>query len=141
MLDTVRPRALDVDRIKVTFDDNGLDVDLPHAVDDEWLIYAMVGVNGAIVGTGLAHEHFEGDDDARPWPVVAVDFVAELLRGQVEVERVYRGETQIVARRYLVDASGERHRLGSTRPLTPGRLMFWKPTCTERFRIDFDAEN
>jgi len=139
MLEVVKPRALDVDRVRVTFDEDGVDVDLPHASEDEWVICAMVGPDNAIVGTGVAHEHFGGDGGGRPWPVVAVDFIAELLRGQIEVERVVRAGKEITARRYLIDEQGERVPLGSTHLLRPARFMFWTRTQVERARIDFDA--
>jgi hypothetical protein len=140
MLAAVRPRALDRDRVTVKFDRRGVDVVLPHVREPEWAIGAMVDKKSAIVMANTMHEHFDRDAEGRPWPVQAVDFIAELLRGEIEIETEYRGAAAIRVRHYLLDPDGQRHELGMTGSLRPALLMFWRATRTEVTRVTFDAE-
>jgi hypothetical protein len=78
--------------------------------------------------------------ETHPWPGEALDFIAELLRGEIELETEYRGDTPIKVRHYLLEPNGQRHDLKMTGLLRPALLMFWKPTRTEITRIDFGAE-
>ena len=100
----------------------------------------MVDKHGAVVHVGsIAHEHFDADEGGRPWPVIAVDYIAELLRGEIEIETEYRGRAALRARQVLVDPDGRRHELTTTGLLRPALIMFWKPTRTEVMRVTFRA--
>ena len=60
-----------------------------------------------------------------------MDFVAEILRGEIEVETTFRGNAPISVRHFNRDASGTRHSLGYTGFLTPARLLLWQSKRTE----------
>jgi hypothetical protein len=141
MLDSVRPSQIDPERTSVTFDGNGVEVEFVHLERDGWSISATVGERHAIVATLGAHEDFfgpaSGEDEDRPWTTQIVDFVAEILRGQIEVERTYRGRTPIYARHYSLDPTGRRQSLGHTGLLTPARLFLWQPKRTETERASW----
>jgi hypothetical protein len=65
------------------------------------------------------------------------DFIAEILRGEIEVVTTWRGETAVSVEHFNVDERGERHLLGHTGFLVPARLLFWRPTRTEAERISW----
>jgi hypothetical protein len=139
MLEIVRPRELE--HVGVSFDNGGVDVTLRHAREADWSIDAMVDSNGAVVHVGpVAHEHFDADEGGRPWAMIAVDYIAELLRGEIEIETEYRGRAVLRARQFLVDPDGHRHELSMTGLLRPALLMFWKPTRTDVKRVTYGAE-
>jgi hypothetical protein len=139
MLDAIRPR--DLGGAAVSFHKGGVDLELRHATESEWTISAMVDSDGAMVGVGpIAHEHIETDEDGRPWPLIAVDFVAEILRGEIEFETEYRGRAVLTARHSLIESDGSRRDLCTTGLIRPALLMFWKPKRTEVARISFGAE-
>ena len=139
MLDAVRPR--DCGGAVVWFDKGGLDVELRHVTEADWMISAIVDSDGAMVGLGsVAHEHIEADEDGRPWPSVAVDFIAEILRGETEVRTTYRGGAVLRATLLLIAPDGSRQELCTTGLIRPALLMFWKPTRTEVKRVSFGAE-
>ncbi len=135
MLDTVQPTQVDPHRSSVKFDKSGVEVELAHIDRKDWTIWATVGERDAIVGTLGAHEHFFAPSDEEPddhrWTTEIVDFVAEILRGQIEVETTYRGRAPISVRHFNLDASGKRHPLGYTGFLTPARLFLWQSKRSE----------
>jgi hypothetical protein len=61
----------------------------------------------------------------------------ELLRGEIEIETTFRGDTIAVVRHYNRDESGERSLLGPTGFLSPGRLLIWRPQRVETERVTF----
>jgi hypothetical protein len=138
MLEALRPARLDGSTSKATFDSEAVEVDLRHEDRTDWGIWATVGARDAIVGTHYAHEHFfapkSGDVEERPWTTQIVDFIAEILRGEVEVETTFRGDTPIAVRHFNLGPSGDRQPLVDTGFLVPARLFFWrtKRTTTER---------
>jgi hypothetical protein len=140
MLELVRPRELDADRLSISFAGGSLELQLPHVSEPDWSIAALVTAGGAVVDIGRTHEHFDADDGDRPWPSLAVDFIAEILRGEVEIETEYRGKALIRTRHFLTDIDGQRHELGTTGLLRPALLMVWKPSRTEMIRITFAPE-
>ena len=135
MLDRVQPAHVDPRRSSVKFDKSGVEVELVHLNRKDWMICATVGDRDAIVGTLGAHEHFfgpsEGEGEGRPWTTQIVDFVAEILRGEIEVDTAYRGRSPISVRHFRLDARGKRHSLGYTGFLTPARLCLWQSKRTE----------
>jgi hypothetical protein len=141
MLGVVRPARLDPDNASVQFERDGLELRLVHADHDAWGIWATVGEPDAIVGTGSAHEHFfapdEGETEMRPWTTVIVDFIAEILRGEIEIETTFRGNTPIAVRHFNLDESGRRTPLGYTGFPVPARLMLWREKRTETERESF----
>jgi hypothetical protein len=142
MLRVVRPGDLDPSGIGVEVDrDGALEVTLPHGRQSDWAIVACIGRERGIVHAGPAHEHFDSVDGPtdRPWSTEAVDFIAEVLRGEFEIECVFRGRALIKIKHYLRDDEG-RHPMGTTGLLRPGLLMFWRPTRTEVTTIDFGAQ-
>ena len=66
-----------------------------------------------------------------------VDFVAEILRGEIEVETKFRGNSLVSVRHFNLDESGERRPLGYTGFLVPARLLFWRAKRTETERLSF----
>jgi hypothetical protein len=141
MLAVVDAPKLSGEKTSVRFDKNGLDVDLVHLSRDDLGIWATVGERDAIVGTSYAHEHFfapaERAAGGRPWTTEIVDFIAEILRGEVEVETKFRGDTPISVEHFNFDETGQRNSLGHTGFLVPGRLMFWRSKRTETQRLSF----
>jgi hypothetical protein len=135
MLDTVQPAQIDPGRSSARFDKNGVEVELVHLDRKDWAIWATVGDGDAILATLGAHEHFfapsDGTHEGRAWTTEIVDFVAEILRGAIEVETSYRGCAPISVRHFTLDASGKRHPLGYTGFLTPARLFLWQTQRTE----------
>ena len=135
MLDSVRPTQVDPERTSVTFDGRGVEVKFVHLDRHDWSISATVGERDAIVATLGAHEHFfastDGEDEERPWTTQVVDFVAEILRGEIEVETTYRGHSPIAVQHFGIDATGQRRSLGYTGVLTPARLFLWRSKRSE----------
>ena len=66
-----------------------------------------------------------------------VDFVAEILRGEIEVETTYRGDTPVAVRHFNRGPDGERALLGHTGLLIPARLFLWRPLRTEIERVSW----
>jgi hypothetical protein len=141
MLAVVDPPKLGGEKTSVRFDKKGLDLDLIHVSRDDWGIWATVGERDAIVSTGYAHEHFFATEERgagdRPWTTKIVDFIAEILRGEVEVQTKFRGDTPISVEHFNFDESGQRNLLGHTGFLVPGRLMLWRSERTETERLSF----
>ena len=140
MLAEIRPAQLDLGAAVVKFD-RGVEVGLPHGTREDWVIWATIGDRDAIVGTAWAHEHFcapePGAVEQRPWTTQVVDFIAEILRGEVEVETTFRGKTPVAVRHYNRDETGDRQLLVDTGFLVPGRLALWRPKHTTTERISF----
>jgi hypothetical protein len=141
MLAAVQPPRLSSDGSAVRFDGRGLAIDLIHSDRDDWGIWATVGERDAIVATSHAHEHFfapsEEIAERRPWTAEIVDFIAEILRGEVEIVTTFRGETAISVEHFNLDESGERQLLGRTGFLVPARLFPWRPKRVETERVSF----
>lgn len=141
MLAVVQPTQLDSRRTSVRFDRHGIEIDLVHATRDDATIWATVGDEDAIVATGSAHEHFfapdPGEEEDRRWTTEIVDFIAEILRGEIEVETTLRGNTPLSVRHFHIDERGERRPLGYTGFLVPARLLVWRPKRTETERISW----
>jgi hypothetical protein len=135
MLEGVQAAQVDPRRSSAKFDNNGVEVVFVHLNRKDWTVWATVGDREAIVATLGAHEHFfapsDGAHEERPWTTEIVDFVAEILRGQIEVETTYRGRAPISVRHFNLDTSGKRHQLGHTGFLTPARLFLWQSKRTE----------
>jgi hypothetical protein len=140
MLAVVAPTQVDASTTSVQFNDDGVELELTHAERADWSIWATVGDRDAIAGTSWAHEHFSpsrGAPDDRPWTTQIVDFIAEILRGEIEIETTFRGDTPMSVRHFNRDENGERNLLGRTSFLLPGRLLVWKPKRTETERASF----
>jgi len=141
MLDVVRPTRIDPDKVSVAFDDDGLEISLVHTDREDWVIWATVGEDEAIVGTAWAHEHFSapsvGVVEQRAWTTQMVDFIAEILRGEIEIETAFRGDTPVAVKHFNRDEHGHRSLLGRTGFLVPGRLFVWRPKRTETEQVSF----
>jgi hypothetical protein len=88
------------------------------------------------VGIDYVHEHFDVEwsaDEERDWMTVAIDFIAELLRGEVEIVTTYRGDSPALVKHRRV---GGKERGASV--LLAG-LKVWRPKRTEVERVDFEA--
>ncbi|CAN5766683.1 hypothetical protein BH23ACT12_BH23ACT12_04870 [soil metagenome] len=99
MLNRVRPTKLD--RLKSSIrsthgwhDIQGLEVRLEHTTDEESFVSIAIDGEQAIISWLSSHEHvFPQDSDGRrSWTSIVVDAVAAILRGEYEVEEVYRGQ-------------------------------------------------
>jgi hypothetical protein len=141
MLDVVQPKRIDRATTNAAFDRKGVEVRLEHAERTDWGIWATVGSKDAIVAAHNAHEHFfasDGDEaEERPWTTQIVDFIAEVLRGDVEIETTLRGDTPIAVRHFNLDADGERQLLVDTGFLVPARLFLWRPRRVTTERMSF----
>lgn len=142
MLGSVSPQKLDAARSDVKFDKHGSKVHLAHVETDEWAIDAWVSEADAIVSTSTAHEHFFPDDapstePGRPWTSVIVDFIAEALRGEIEVRTTRRGNKVVATEHFLITENGDKGSLGRTGLLRPARLMIWRPKQITVERISF----
>jgi hypothetical protein len=73
-------------------------------------------------------------DEVRP---SQLDLAAEILRGEVEVETTFRGNTAVAVRHFNLDEHGDRQLLVSTGFLVPGRLAVWRPKRTTTERVSF----
>jgi hypothetical protein len=73
-------------------------------------------------------------EENRPWTTQLVDFIAEILRGEIETETSFRGDTAVSVSHFNRDEEGRRNLLGHTGFLVPGRLFVWrrKRTVIER---------
>jgi hypothetical protein len=131
MLAQVRPLRLDAARSSLA-GDSGVFV-LAHDAKPEWDVEVAVDEHQIVVFAAGAHEHFFTDE--RRHAVEAVTLVAELLRGEVEVERTFRG-------RFLTKVSHWRRDGSSVRTvlLTGAHLMVFLRRRVERERPDFEAE-
>jgi hypothetical protein len=141
MLAVVQPTQVDAAGLSVKFDKHSVELELVHAERDDWRIWATISERTAIVSTSWAHEHFfppsRGEVEERPWTTQMVDFIAEFLRGEIEIETTFRGDTPISVRHFNRDEHGERNLLGHTGFLVPGRLFVWKAKRTETERASF----
>lgn len=137
MLAHVGPRLLDAAQSSAVFEDGVVRVELVHATRPEWTIWAMCDAHGGIAGVGPAHEHFDPygarPDDA-PWTSELVDFMAMLLRGELELEVTFRGDALLSVRTHAVGGADRRAGHGYTAYFPPGRLLVWrrKRTVVER---------
>jgi hypothetical protein len=125
MVAAVAPPQLDAARSSVVFVGNAVEVEFVHGEREDWAIWAQVDRSDARVGTLWAHEHFTDVSDA-------VDFIAELLRGEIEVELTFRGDTLTRVRH--TNAEGLEM---VTAFVVPGRFALWRPQRTERHRSTF----
>ena len=142
MLDAVRPAALDHAACSVTLGDE-VEVRLAHTREERWTIWAAARRDSIVVGTGEMHEHFEPwreelADEERPWTTQAVDMIAELLRGEIEIRTTYRGDSVAHVEHYLIGEDGSRESFG-TAGFT-ALLALWRPKRTEVERVSFDAQ-
>jgi hypothetical protein len=141
MLSVVQPTKIDLSKSPVKFGKDGVEVTLTHQDRDDCVIWATIGETDAIVGTSWAHEHFSpsspGVAEERPWTTQMVDFVAEIVRGEIEIETTFRGNTPVSVEHFNHDENGERQSLGYTGFLTPGRLLFWRPKHRKSERLSF----
>ncbi|HXV32808.1 MAG TPA: hypothetical protein VD769_02270 [Gaiellaceae bacterium] len=141
MLAAVGPSRVDPEQSSASFEDGGVEVLLAHAERAEWIVWASVGEQDAIAGAGWAHEHFfapePGEPNGRLWTTEIVDFVAELLRGEIEIRTTYRGATPIAVAHWSRDDRGEPGLVWKTAFLTPARLLVWRPKRSEVERLSF----
>ena len=138
MLAAVRPGEVDAARSSVAFERERVEVVLAHRSRDDWAVCASADRRAGIVLTGWTHEHFSpASEELRPWTTQMVDFVAELLRGEIEIETTFRGRTPARVRHFNRDERGRRNLLGHTGFLLPGRLLLWRPKRTEVVRVSF----
>jgi hypothetical protein len=124
VVDALQPAEVDAERMEVDFGDGGVAVTFPHAHEPEWVLAAQVSRRAAVVFAGPVTEHFS-DAPGADWTRPAVELVARVLRGEVEVPIVLRGDTVV--------------RVGDERVWSPGALALWRPTRTEVVRMDFGS--
>lgn len=135
-LEEVQPAALDAERSGVSTRGKLTELRLAHAHDERWSIWAELGETSVALGFGDVHEHIGKEwsgDRERSWTTVAVDLVADILRGQVEVVTTYRGAAVASVTHRRVGGGD----LGTTGFLAA--LKVWRPKRTEVERVDFGA--
>ena len=90
------------------------------------------------------HEHFEPPpgraENQRPWTTQAVDFIAELLRGEIVVRRTYRGRFLVRIEHGRTDEVDESSSYTTTVLLTPALLLPFVRTRVESERPSFQDE-
>lgn len=129
MLELVGPDRLAVQRSSVERDDGDLEVTLAHADRDDWTVVIAVTGEEAIVYFRAAHERFgrwAEDEQDVAWTQRAVDFVAALLRGEVQVDALWSGEDLLRARHSRRGSEGDVVKRGSALYFSPGWLMPWR---------------
>ena len=144
MLEDYRPQDLDRAASDVRASGHGwavasaVAVRLVHRHDPDATVELAIGDDEVVVAWLAAHEHFFPHDDRpdRSWTSQAVDAVAGVLRGDYEVEEVYRGHRLVKTRVVDLRAAGGPRVLGGT-----GTLLGWlrrrAPERTRRRRVDF----
>lgn len=142
MLALVQPAALDEAACSTSPSPSGLRVTLAHAREERWSIWIDAGDDSIVVGIAEMHEHFEPwreefKDEERAWSTQAVDFVAELLRGEIEIHTTYRGNSVAKVNHYRLEPDGSRTSFGVT-GFTAAAAV-WRPKRTEVERVSFDA--
>lgn len=137
MLDQVRAADLDEESSEAKVASGRVELRLAHARDERWSIWVDAGDDSIIVGVARMHEHFEPwlEDGSRSWSTQAVDMIAELLRGEIEIETTYRGDSVAAVRHCLVGEDGSRRKLGLTG--FPAQLALWRTKRTEVERVSF----
>jgi hypothetical protein len=120
----LRPADIDPERMEIDFGDGGVAVTFPHVREPEWVLAAQVSRRAAVVFAGPVTEHFS-DAPGADWTRPAVELLARVLRGELDVPVVLRGEAIV--------------RVGDERVWSPGALAFWRPTRVEHIRMDFGA--
>lgn len=116
-------------RSSVERDDGDLEVTLAHAGRDDWNVVIAVTGDEAIVFFRAAHAHFgRWTEDAQEvaWTQLAMEFVAALLRGEVQVDALWSGEQLLRARYTRRDPDGALVALDSSVHFSPGWLMPWR---------------
>src|SRR5512133_268131 len=99
MLDALHPSQLDPVRSRVSSTGHGwmlphaAEIQLRHRLDPDAGVDVVVGPEEAIVSWLKTHEHVHAADatPSRPWTTIVVDATAAVLRGEYEVESIYRG--------------------------------------------------
>ena len=140
MLDQLAPPELD--REGSLIGSGGEVVHLVHRSRPEWDVVAYLDTWSIVVDVAGAHEHFEDWDQEpgeRPWTTVAVDFVAEILCGEIAIERSYRGRLLTRVRHGRRDDDGSLDVFSEMVPLTPAPLFWFLPRRVEVERPDFGA--
>lgn len=135
MFALVNPHQLDPVRSSVSSENDH--VLIAHQTRREWDIHVLVSSDEVRVEVAGAHEHFFRSDpnaqSSRPWTMEAVDFIAELLHGEVEIRRHYRG-------RFLTKVAHQ-NSLGTqvTVCLTPAAFLFFLPRRVTRTRPNYEC--
>jgi hypothetical protein len=137
MLDATLPSALDPARSHALDSGHGwaadVEIKLAHAETPEYDVELTIDADEATLFWMGIHEHIYADDGTvdRPWPLVVVDAVAAIIRGEYTVERTLRWG-RVIRARLLDDVTGRRlSETGNLFGLIPG------PTKTERVSVDF----
>jgi hypothetical protein len=140
MLERVRPRRLDATRSSLA-GEAGTFL-LAHDRHPGWDVDVVVGLDEIIVSAAGAHEHFLSDwidpDAEAPHAARAVEFIAAIMRGRVEVERAYRGPFLTRINHYRV--TGRPEYSVRTVLLTGAQLLVFLRRRIERERPEFGAE-
>jgi hypothetical protein len=114
-------------------------IHLAHETDSRYDVRVFAQRGWVSVWVGDAHDDFNPDDprkEQRRWTAVAVDFIAEVLTGQVDVEATFRGKDVVSTRLWRRDhETGNFRSLGYVGFLTLARLRLWHPKRVERYRI------
>ena len=142
MLGQLDPPALDHDRSRIT--PRSDEILLAHSDRPEWDVMAEFDEWSIVVGVAGAHEHFEHFEAApgeRPWTSAAVDFIAEVLCGEVEVQKTYRGSFVVRVEHGRRDSDGAFQPFGTMVPLTPAHLLRFAARRVEVQRPDFGARH
>ena len=141
MLEHVAPSRLDSGRSTLI----GNVVVLAHETRPDWDIHVTVDSESIIVGAAGMHEHFDpppaGAETDRPWTTEAVDFIAELLRGEIVVQRTYRGRFLVRIEHGRTDQIDESSSYTTTVLLTPALLLPFMRRRVECERPSFQDES
>lgn len=135
MLRHYQPQHLAAERSSVEAKSGELTVHLAHAADARFDIVVYSDPGNLSVWVGDAHHDFT-PDDRRPWTAVAVDFIAEVLRGDVRVEAAFRADEIVSTRLWVHDEDTDQLvSLGYVGFLSPARFKLWQRRRVERYTV------
>lgn len=128
------------DQLLLELSKPGSELTIEVSVSEGEIIVAM--------GEGEAwndHWHFAptwndvyGNVPDRPWTSLGVDFLAELLAGEVRVRATYRGDHLLKVHSEVIASDGEPLTSGTTGALSPRLLNFRVKRRVEERTVRFD---
>ncbi len=144
MLDALHPSQLDPAGSRVRSIGHGwtlpraVEIHLRHRLDPAAGIDVVVGPDEAIVCWLKTHEHIYAADatPSRPWTTIVVDATAAVLRGEYEVESIYRGN-RLLRSRIIDVADAQQTTVGESGTLVSSWLPGLRPRRVERRRLDY----
>jgi hypothetical protein len=141
MLSQVAPSSVDPESTEASIKDHVLMLAIPHRAESDLSIEVSASEKEIIVGTLADHHHFDarGWEDHSPggphirahWYAYATGYVADVLRGRLQIETTSKGRFPVHSKVTHFDEQGQQ--LGTCHWGIPfvWRLVFFKSTRRE----------